>query len=118
MSDRVRELLDHLPERLNDPLKNMSLTAGKFREAALSGEAAFRELKAAAGATGESLSQTTQRSNTTWQVLQDVQASLGELARNEEQQTAAVSELVQAFGDISVSLDDLVRTRLDCSGLQ
>ena len=45
MSDRVSSLLDRLPERLNDPLKNMSLTAGKFREAALSGESAFRELR-------------------------------------------------------------------------
>jgi hypothetical protein len=43
---------DRLPERLNDPLKNMSLTAGKFREAALSGEAAFRTLKDVAGTAG------------------------------------------------------------------
>ena len=115
MSDRLRELLDRLPERLNDPLKNMSLTAGKFREAALSGEAAFRELKTAAGAAGESLSQTTQRANTTWQMLHEVQASLGELAKSEERQTGEVSKLVQAFAGIGMSLDNLAR-ELDSLG--
>ena len=109
LSDRLRELFDRLPERLNDPLKNMSLTAGKFREAVLSGEAAFRELKAAAGATGESLGQTTERTNTTWQLLHEVQVSLGELAKNEKLQTSEVSRLVQAFGGISASLEDLVQ---------
>jgi hypothetical protein len=109
MSDRLRDLFDRLPERLNDPLKNMSLSAGKFREAVLSGEAAFRELRTAAGATSESLGQSTERTNTTWQILHEVQVSLGELARNEAHQTSELSTLVQAFGGISMSLEDLVR---------
>jgi ABC-type transporter Mla subunit MlaD len=115
MSDRMRELLDRLPERLNDPLKNMSLTAGKFRDAAMSGEAAFRELKAAAGTAGESLNQTTQRANSTWQMLHQVQESLGELAKNEEKQTAEVAKLARAFAGIGTSLDSLVR-ELDSLG--
>jgi ABC-type transporter Mla subunit MlaD len=99
MSDRLRELLDHLPERLNDPLKNMSLTAGKFREAMLSGEAAFRELKAAAGATGESLTQTAERANATWDVLHDMQASLEQLAQHHEERPTAVTGPGPASGD-------------------
>ena len=97
-------MLDRLPERINDPLKNMSLTAGKFREAALSGEAAFRALKDMAGTAGESLKETTLRANTTWQMLREVQDSLKELAKHEETQTTEVSKLVEAFDTIGVSL--------------
>ena len=109
MSDRVNALLDRLPERLNDPLRNMSLTAGKFREAAMSGEAAFRTLQEVAGAAGESLKETTLRTNTTWQILREVQDSLKELAKNEETQTTEVSKLVEAFDTIGVSLGVVVR---------
>ncbi len=115
MSDRVSELLDRLPERLNDPLTNMSLTAGRFREAALSGEAAFRELKGMAGSARESLSETTQRTNTTWQMLREVQESLRELANSETTQTNEVSKLVLAFDTIGDSLGGLVR-KLDALG--
>ena len=87
MSERVSELLNRLPERLNDPLKNMSLIAGKFRDAALSGEAAFRELREMAGATRDTIGETTQRANTTWQLLREVQDSLKALATNEQAQT-------------------------------
>jgi methyl-accepting chemotaxis protein len=109
MSGGMSAMLDRLPERLNDPLKNMSLTAGKFREAALSGEAAFRTLKDVAGTAGESLKETTLRANTTWQMLREVQDSLKELAKNEETQTTEVSKLVEAFDTIGVSLGAVVR---------
>jgi len=109
MSDRVSELLNRLPERLNDPLKNMSLTAGKFREAALSGEAAFRELKDMAGSAKDSLHETRDRTSATWQALQEVQESLKGLASYEATQTGEVTKLVCAFDRISDSLTGLVR---------
>jgi hypothetical protein len=115
MSNRVSELLDRLPDRLNDPLKNMSHTAGRFREAAQSGEAAFRQLEGMAGAARESLSETTQRTNTTWQMLREVQESLKDLANNETVQTNEVSKLVLAFDTIGDSLGGLVR-ELDSLG--
>jgi hypothetical protein len=109
MSDGMSTMLDRLPERLNDPLKNMSLTAVKFREAAMSGEAAFRTLKEVAGTASDSLKETTHRANTTWQMLREVQDGLRELAKNEEAQTGEVSKLVQAFDAIGVSLGAVVR---------
>ena len=115
MSDRVSALLDRLPERLNDPLKNMSLTAGKFREAALSGESAFRELKEVAGTARESLSETTHRTHATWQMLRELQDGLKEMARNEEAQTTEISKLAEAFDTIGVSLGAIVR-ELDLPG--
>jgi hypothetical protein len=115
MSDRVSALLDRLPERLNDPLKNMSLTAGKFREAALSGESAFRELKEVAGTARESLSETTHRTHATWQMLRELQDGLKEMARNEEAQTTEISKLAEAFDTIGVSLSAIVR-ELDLPG--
>ena len=84
MSDKLSALLDRLPERLNDPLKNMSLMAKEFRDAAVSGETAFRELKEVAGSARGPLSETTQRTNTTWQMLRELQDSLRELAKSEE----------------------------------
>ena len=76
----------------------------------MSGEAAFRTLKDMAGTAGESLSETTHRAtNTTWQMLGEVQDSLKELAKNEETQTSEVSKLVQAFDTIGVSLGAVVR---------
>ncbi|MHB8866496.1 MAG: hypothetical protein ACYC6N_29270 [Pirellulaceae bacterium] len=108
MSDGVSVLLDGLPKRLNDPLKNMSLTAGKFREAALSGEAAFRALKDVAGTARESLGETAQRTNTTWQMLAEMNEALKILARNEEAQTSEISKLVHAFDTVGTSLGALV----------
>ena len=104
MSDRVSALFDRLPERLNDPLKNMSLTAGKFREAALSGESAFRELKEVAGTARESLTETTHRTHATWQMLRELQDGLKEMARTKEAQTTEISKLAEAFDTIGVSL--------------
>lgn len=108
MSDRVGELLNQLPERLNDPLRNMSLTAGKFREAAMSGEAAFKELRAMAGATHDVIGQTTQRTNTTWQMLREVQESLKALADNELTQTMEVAKVSQALEAVGLSLDRFI----------
>jgi ABC-type transporter Mla subunit MlaD len=105
MSDRVGDLLSQLPERLNDPLKNMSLTAGKFREAAMSGEAAFKELRDMAGATHDVIGQTTQRTNTTWQMLREVQESLKALADNELTQTMEVAKVSQALESVGLALD-------------
>ncbi len=105
MSDRVGDLLSQLPERLNDPLKNMSLTAGKFREAAMSGEAAFKELRDMAGATHDVIGQTTQRTNTTWQMLREVQESLKALADNELTQTIEVAKVSQALESVGLALD-------------
>lgn len=105
MSDRVGELLNQLPDRLNDPLKNMSLTAGKFREAAMSGEAAFKELREMAGATNDVIGQTTQRTNTTWQMLREVQESLKALADNELTQTMEVAKVSQALESVGLALD-------------
>jgi hypothetical protein len=108
MSDRVGDLLSQLPERLNDPLKNMSLTAGKFREAAMSGEAAFKELRDMAGATHDVIGQTTQRTNTTWQMLREVQESLKALADNELTQTIEVAKVSQALESVGLALDRLM----------
>ena len=105
MSDRVGDLLSQLPERLNDPLKNMSLTAGKFREAAMSGEAAFKELREMAGTTHDVIGQTTQRTNTTWQMLREVQQSLKALADNELTQTMEVAKVSQALESVGLALD-------------
>ncbi len=109
MSDRMSTLLDRLPERLNDPLKNMSLMAKEFRDAAISGETAFRELKEVAASARGPLTETTNRTNTTWQMLREVQESLRELAKSEERQTSEVSKLVQAFDNIGVSLVGVIR---------
>jgi methyl-accepting chemotaxis protein len=108
MSDRVSELLSQLPDRLNDPLKNMSLTAGKFREAAMTGEAAFKELREMAGATHDAIGQTTQRTNSTWQVLHEVQVSLKALADNELRQTMEVAKVSQALEAVGLSLDQFI----------
>jgi hypothetical protein len=107
--DRMTAMFELIPERFNDPLKNMSHTAGRFREAAQSGEAAFRELKSMAGSARESLVETTHRTNTTWQMLREVQESLKDLAANEATQTNEVSKLVGAFDAVGESLHGLVR---------
>ncbi|MCU0960477.1 MAG: hypothetical protein MUF48_10270 [Pirellulaceae bacterium] len=83
MSARMTELLDRLPDRLNDPLKNMALTAMKFRESAMSGEAAFRELKHAASTARESLEMTHQHTHDTWHLLREIHTSVSELAQQE-----------------------------------
>ncbi len=109
MSDKLSALLDRLPERLNNPLKNMSLMAKEFRDAAISGETAFRELKEVAGSARGPLTETTQRTNTTWQMLRELQDSLRGLAKSEERQTSEVSKLVQAFDNIGDSLVGVIR---------
>ena len=108
LSDRLTNLMDRMPERLNDPLKNISLTAKNFRDAAMSGEAAFRELKSAAGTASASLGETHQRTQTSWQLIRELQDGLRELAKSEEVQTGEVSKLVLAFDRIGTSMEELI----------
>ncbi len=115
MSDRMGALLDRLPDRVNESMRSISMMAKEFRDAALTGETAFRELKEVAGAAREPLTETTHRTNTTWQMLREVHESLRELAKNEDKQTSEIARLGQAFDHIGDALTEVVR-QLDAVG--
>lgn len=94
---QLRDLLQHLPDRVNSPLESISRSSSRIKDAAQAGEVAFRELKSAAGAAHESLHETTQRSKVMWKLLHEVRDSMAELAQSERLQTNELGRLREAF---------------------
>ncbi len=107
-SDRLAVLLERLPDKLSNPLDSISRTSLRFKEAAQSGEMAFRELKSAAGSAHDSLQETSQRSKVTWKLLHEVRDSLAELSKSDRIQTDQVVQLTQAMEEVGASTHALV----------
>lgn len=106
--ERLRTVLDQLPDKLNTSMESMSRTSRRFKEAAQSGEVAFRELKSAAGAAHESLNDTAQRTKVIWKLLHEIRDSLSALAKSDQVQADEVLRLVQTMEDVNHSLRQFV----------
>ena len=107
-NDQLRKIMVSFPDKLNQPLESMSRTSTRFKDAAQSGEAAFRELKSAASSAHDSLKETTQRSKVTWKMLHDVRDSLSELAKSDRLQADQAAQLNRTMEEIGASTGTLI----------
>lgn len=106
LSDRLCQLLQHLPEELNTPLLHISAAAIRFRDAAREGQDAFAGFRKTASAAGDSLAKTEQRTQKNSQLLVEVRQALRELAGHEVMKTERLTRVADSFEQLSAMLGE------------